>query len=197
MTIKGKAYIAGASSTRRGRPTTSRSPSSTPKSAQGALADAGLTKDDVDGYFCAGDAPGLGRALDGRLHGSQAPALRHDGDRRLLLRRSRRPRRPSHRRGQVRCRADHPGRTAARRGHGHRHRAAQLRRRSGRRVRVSVRPTTVNQYAMAAMRHMHRVRHHERTARVDQGRRLAPRPAQPARPAARRGHGRGRASARR
>ena len=28
--------------------------------AKGALQDAGLTKDDVDGYFCAGDAPGLG-----------------------------------------------------------------------------------------------------------------------------------------
>ncbi|WP_342723842.1 thiolase domain-containing protein [Bradyrhizobium sp. B097] len=28
--------------------------------AAGALADAGLTKDDVDGYFCAGDAPGPG-----------------------------------------------------------------------------------------------------------------------------------------
>jgi len=28
--------------------------------AAGALADAGLTKDDVDGFFCAGDAPGLG-----------------------------------------------------------------------------------------------------------------------------------------
>lgn len=28
--------------------------------AAGALADAGLTKDDVDAYFCAGDAPGLG-----------------------------------------------------------------------------------------------------------------------------------------
>jgi acetyl-CoA C-acetyltransferase len=28
--------------------------------AAGALADAGLTKHDVDGYFCAGDAPGLG-----------------------------------------------------------------------------------------------------------------------------------------
>jgi acetyl-CoA C-acetyltransferase len=28
--------------------------------AHGALADAGLSKDDVDGYFCAGDAPGLG-----------------------------------------------------------------------------------------------------------------------------------------
>ena len=28
--------------------------------ALGALRDAGLRKDDVDGYFCAGDAPGLG-----------------------------------------------------------------------------------------------------------------------------------------
>ncbi len=28
--------------------------------AKGALEDAGLTRDDVDGYFCAGDAPGLG-----------------------------------------------------------------------------------------------------------------------------------------
>ncbi|MGE0313778.1 MAG: thiolase domain-containing protein [Lautropia sp.] len=30
--------------------------------AKGALADAGLAKDDIDGYFCAGDAPGLGTA---------------------------------------------------------------------------------------------------------------------------------------
>jgi len=30
------------------------------ESARGALLDAGLTKDDIDGYFCAGDAPGLG-----------------------------------------------------------------------------------------------------------------------------------------
>jgi acetyl-CoA C-acetyltransferase len=28
--------------------------------ARGALADAGLTRDDVDGYFCASDAPGIG-----------------------------------------------------------------------------------------------------------------------------------------
>ena len=28
--------------------------------AKGALEDAGLTLKDVDGYFCAGDAPGLG-----------------------------------------------------------------------------------------------------------------------------------------
>ncbi len=27
--------------------------------AAGTLADAGLTKEDVDGYFCAGDVPGL------------------------------------------------------------------------------------------------------------------------------------------
>ncbi|MFO0438668.1 MAG: hypothetical protein ACK5YD_09085, partial [Phenylobacterium sp.] len=30
------------------------------ESARGALADAGLSFDDVDGYFCAGDAPGFG-----------------------------------------------------------------------------------------------------------------------------------------
>ena len=30
------------------------------EAAKGALADAGLSKDDIDGYFCAGDAPGLG-----------------------------------------------------------------------------------------------------------------------------------------
>lgn len=30
------------------------------ESAKAALADAGLSKDEVDGYFCAGDAPGMG-----------------------------------------------------------------------------------------------------------------------------------------
>ncbi|MFT4101055.1 MAG: thiolase domain-containing protein [Burkholderiaceae bacterium] len=30
------------------------------EAARGALEDAGLSKDDVDGYFCAGDAPGMG-----------------------------------------------------------------------------------------------------------------------------------------
>ena len=43
--------------------------------AGGALADAGLTKNDIDGYFCAaGDTPGLGAAVDGRL--SRASRLR-------------------------------------------------------------------------------------------------------------------------
>ena len=60
MTIKGKACIAGAFE----HPTRKADDKSLAQLhaevAQGALADAGLTKDDVDGYFCAGDAPGLG-----------------------------------------------------------------------------------------------------------------------------------------
>ncbi len=60
MTIKGKAYIAGAFE----HPTRLAKDKSVAQlhaeSAAGALRDAGLTKDDVDGYFCAGDAPGLG-----------------------------------------------------------------------------------------------------------------------------------------
>jgi acetyl-CoA C-acetyltransferase len=30
--------------------------------AKGAIEDAGLTKDDVDGYFCAGERPGRTRS---------------------------------------------------------------------------------------------------------------------------------------
>ncbi|MCW3475634.1 thiolase domain-containing protein [Limobrevibacterium gyesilva] len=60
MTIKGKAYIAGAYE----HPTRKAPDKSLAQLhaevAIGALADAGLTKDDVDGYFCAGDAPGMG-----------------------------------------------------------------------------------------------------------------------------------------
>src|SRR5256714_6048381 len=60
MTIRGKAYIAGAFE----HPTRKADDKSVPQLhaefARGALEDAGLTKDDVDGYFCAGDAPGLG-----------------------------------------------------------------------------------------------------------------------------------------
>jgi acetyl-CoA C-acetyltransferase len=60
VSIKGKAYIMGAYE----HPTRDAPDASTPQlhmeSALGALADAGLSKDEVDGYFCAGDAPGLG-----------------------------------------------------------------------------------------------------------------------------------------
>jgi acetyl-CoA C-acetyltransferase len=60
MTIKGKACIAGIYE----HPTRHAPDKSLAQLhaevAKGALEDAGLSKDDVDGYFCAGDAPGLG-----------------------------------------------------------------------------------------------------------------------------------------
>lgn len=60
MTIRGKAYIAGIYE----HPTRKADGQSLAQlhaeSARGALADAGLSRDEVDGYFCAGDAPGLG-----------------------------------------------------------------------------------------------------------------------------------------
>ena len=60
MTINGQAYIAGAYE----HPTRKADDISLAQLhadvAKGALEDAGLTKDDVDAYFCAGDAPGLG-----------------------------------------------------------------------------------------------------------------------------------------
>src|SRR5262249_25170905 len=60
MTIKGKAYIAGIFE----HPTRKADDKSLAQlhaeAATGALGDAGLARADVDGYFCAGDAPGLG-----------------------------------------------------------------------------------------------------------------------------------------
>lgn len=60
MTIKGKACIAGVFE----HPTRKAVDKSVvqlhAEVAQGALADAGLSKHDVDAYYCAGDAPGLG-----------------------------------------------------------------------------------------------------------------------------------------
>ncbi len=60
MTVKGKGYIVGAYE----HPTRKALDKSVAQlhaeAAAGALADSGLSKDDVDGYFCAGDAPGMG-----------------------------------------------------------------------------------------------------------------------------------------
>ena len=60
MSLNGQAYIVGAYE----HPTRKAPDKSVAQlhaeAALGALADAGLSKDDVDGYFCAGDAPGLG-----------------------------------------------------------------------------------------------------------------------------------------
>src|SRR2546426_10021573 len=60
MTIKGKPYIAGIYEHPTRKADTQSLAQLHAESGLGALADAGLTKDDVDGYFCAGDAPGLG-----------------------------------------------------------------------------------------------------------------------------------------
>src|ERR1700704_2154481 len=58
LTVKGKAYIAGIYE----HPTRHAPDKSTAQLhaevAKGAIEDAGLTKADIDGYFCAGDAPG-------------------------------------------------------------------------------------------------------------------------------------------
>lgn len=60
MTINGKAYIAGAFEHPTRKAVGKSLAQLHAEVAKGALDDAGLTKDDVDGYFCAGDAPGLG-----------------------------------------------------------------------------------------------------------------------------------------
>ena len=60
MSLKGVGYIVGSYE----HPTRKAADKSVAQlhaeCAKGALEDAGLTKDDIDGYFCAGDAPGLG-----------------------------------------------------------------------------------------------------------------------------------------
>ena len=60
MSIRGKAYVAGVYEHPIREATTQSTPQLHAECARGALADAGLTRDDVDGYFCAGDAPGFG-----------------------------------------------------------------------------------------------------------------------------------------
>ena len=60
MSLKGKAYVVGVFE----HPTRKAPDKSVAQLhaevAKGALEDAGLSRNDIDGYFCAGDAPGLG-----------------------------------------------------------------------------------------------------------------------------------------
>jgi len=60
MSLRGKSYIMGAFEHPTRKATDKSVAQLHAECAIGALADAGLTKDDIDGYFCAGDAPGLG-----------------------------------------------------------------------------------------------------------------------------------------
>ncbi len=60
MSIRGKAYIAGIYEHPTRKATEIGLAQLHAEVAKGALQDAGLSLQDVDGYFCAGDAPGLG-----------------------------------------------------------------------------------------------------------------------------------------
>ena len=60
MSLNGAAYIAGAYEHPTRKATDKSVAMLHAECAIGALADAGLSKSDVDGYFCAGDAPGMG-----------------------------------------------------------------------------------------------------------------------------------------
>ena len=60
MSIKGKAYIVGAFEHPTRKATDISVAQLHAECAKGAIEDAGLKKDDIDGYFCAGDAPGMG-----------------------------------------------------------------------------------------------------------------------------------------
>ena len=80
MSLRNRAYIAGAFE----HPTRLAPDKSTPQlhaeCAAGALADAGLSLEDVDGYFCATDAPRtpivIGRPESSRLN---KPSQRIEG----------------------------------------------------------------------------------------------------------------------
>ncbi len=60
MSIRGKAFIAGVYEHPLREATGKTVPQLHAEVAKGALEDAGLTKDDIDAYYCAGDVPGLG-----------------------------------------------------------------------------------------------------------------------------------------
>jgi Acetyl-CoA acetyltransferase len=60
MSIKGQAYIVGAFEHPLRKIADRSNAQVHAECAAGALTDAGLSKDDIDGYFCGGDAPGFG-----------------------------------------------------------------------------------------------------------------------------------------
>ena len=60
MSRQAKAYIAGIFEHPTRKAVDKTIPQLHAEVARGALADAGLTKDDVDGFFCDGSVPGLG-----------------------------------------------------------------------------------------------------------------------------------------
>ena len=157
MSLKGKAYIVGAYE----HPTRKAPDKSLAQLhaevAKGALDDAGLSKGDVDGYFCAsGDTPGLGGLSMVEYMGLRAPPHRRDRYRRLLLQRARRSCAGGDRSGALQRRArDARGQAPLGR------HATGTAPRMGNVQQPDVQfefpygPATANMYAMAARRHMH------------------------------------------
>ncbi len=193
MSLKGKAYIVGAWE----HPTRKASDKSIAllhaECAKGALEDAGLTKDDVDAYYCAGDAPGLGplsmvdymnlkcRHVDSTDVGGSSyqvavghalEAIAHGRAKVALITLAGRPRSE----GQATGTAPRAGSPGA----------------AGDAVRISVR--SGNGQHVCDVRHAAhaRIRHHQRAVGLDQGRRVASRAVQSERDAARRRDGGGR-----
>ena len=202
MSLKARPSSSGPTSTRPGWPTKLSVVRLHADVAKGALADAGLAKSDIDGYFCAGDAPGLGtttvaeylglklRHVDSTECGGSAPIL-HVAHAAAAI-------------AAGRCNValiTLAGRPRAA--------MAEASARAGGKAPLALKapdpdapelafelpygPATQNLYAHGGQAPHARVRHHERAARVDQGGRVAPCAAQRARDAAqRRDGGRGR-----
>ena len=132
-------------------------------------------------------------AVDGRLHEPEMPPRGQHRCRRFVVPGRGRPCAGIDRRRTLQHRADHAGRPPAQRGPGHRHRAARRQpRAAGDAVRISL--WSGHREHVRDVRHAPhaRIRHDQRAARLDQGRRVASRAAQPACHAARRRDGRGR-----
>ena len=131
--------------------------------------------------------------VDDRLSRPQAETHRFNRCRRLLLPAAGRSCRRGDRRRQMLDRADHARRPAARRGHGDRHGAAGSRTAdAGIGVRAALRARDREHVRDGGDAPHAPVRHDQRADGLGQGRRLAPRAAQPTCDAARRRHGRGR-----
>jgi acetyl-CoA C-acetyltransferase len=155
MSIKGKAYIAGIYEHPLREGTGKTVPQLHAEVAKGALEDAGLHKNDIDAYYCAGDVPGMGainqaeymglrlRQVDSTetggssyvlhvRHAAQAIAAGHCKVALITL--AGRPRADAKENYSVRPGGGAPADYG---------------------FEAPFRPTIVNMYAMVAMRHMH------------------------------------------
>ena len=106
MSIRGKAFIVGAYE-HPGRQATGQDHShrSTPRSPSARCKDAGLSLNDVDGFFSDAMGLGMGVVSHGRVPRAEAVVHGLDRDRRLVVPVPRRPRGRGDRRGQVPGRA--------------------------------------------------------------------------------------------